>query len=104
MEPLLVLVTASNADEAARIGRAAVEARLAACANIIPGIRSIYRWEGKVEEGDECLIVLKSSREKWEALQALVRAAHSYACPEIVAVPPEAMSADYAAWWGESLA
>lgn len=103
MTPALVLVTASSAEEAARIGRAVVEQGLAACANIVPGITSIYRWQGKVEEASEHLLLLKSSRENWEALQAAIQELHSYECPEIVAIEPNAISPAYAAWWRESL-
>ena len=104
MTPVLVLVTASSAEEAAKIGRALVEQGLAACANIIPGVTSIYRWQGKVEEAGEYLLLLKSSREQWEALQAVIQGLHSYECPDIVAVAPEAITPAYAAWWRESVA
>jgi len=103
MTPVLVLVTASSAEEAAKIGRGLVEQGLAACANIIPGVTSIYRWKGKVEEAGEYLLLLKSSRENWEALQVAIKGLHSYECPEIVAIEPSAISPDYAAWWRESL-
>jgi periplasmic divalent cation tolerance protein len=103
MTPLLVLVTVPDAETGKKIGRELVAARLAACVNLLPGATSIYRWEGKVEEAGECLLMIKSSREQWEPLQAALRAAHPYACPEIVALQPEAVSADYARWWGESL-
>jgi periplasmic divalent cation tolerance protein len=103
MTPLIVLVTAASAEEAARIGRALVEQNLAACANIVPGITSIYRWKGKIEEGAEHLLLIKSSRELWDPLQTAIKALHRYECPEIVAVEPAAISADYAAWWAASI-
>jgi len=103
MTPILVLVTASSADEAAKIGRALVEQRLAACANIVPGVTSIYRWQGKIEEAAEHLLLIKSSRENWETLQMAIKSLHSYECPEIVAIEPGAISPAYAAWWRESL-
>jgi len=103
MTPLLVLVTVPDAETGRKIGRGLVEARLAACVNLTGGLTSIYRWEGKIEEAGECLLMIKSSREQWEPLQAALRAAHPYACPEIVALRPEEVSADYARWWGEAM-
>ncbi len=88
MTPILVLVTVPDAETGKRIVRALVEKRLAACGNLVPGLTSIYRWEGQVEEASECLLLVKSSREKWEPLQAEVAALHPYDCPEIVAVSP----------------
>jgi periplasmic divalent cation tolerance protein len=93
-----VYVTAGSVAEAERIGRALVEERLAACANILPGMRSIYRWEGKVEEASEAVLVLKTARTTLAALTARVTALHSYELPCVVALPIEAGNADYLAW------
>jgi periplasmic divalent cation tolerance protein len=98
MDPMLVLVTASDADEAARLARALVDERLAACVNIVPGLRSLYRWQGRVEDAPEVLLLVKSVRPRLAAIVARVRALHSYSVPEVVAVPIVGGSEPYLAW------
>lgn len=95
---LVVLVTAPDADTAARIARTVVEERLAACGNIVPGLRSIYRWQGAVQDEPEVLLVLKTRRDAMEALRARVVALHPYEVPEVIALPVEAGHAPYLAW------
>ena len=95
---VVVLVTAGNAEEGRRIGRAMVEERLAACVNVVGPIRSIYRWEGAVEEADEHLLVMKVRAADVPALTARVRALHSYDVPEVVALPLTGGSEPYLAW------
>jgi periplasmic divalent cation tolerance protein len=95
---VVVLVTCPTADRAAEIARALVEERLAACGNVVPGLRSIYRWEGKIQEDAEALLVLKTTRERFEALRDRVLALHPYEVPEVIALPIEAGSAAYLAW------
>jgi periplasmic divalent cation tolerance protein len=102
MSAIVVIVTASNEEEAASIGRALVEERLAACANIVPEIRSIYRWEGKVQDDTECLMLIKTTAEKFEELEKKVKELHSYSVPEIIAIPIGAGSTDYLKWVIES--
>jgi periplasmic divalent cation tolerance protein len=97
--PRLVFVTASSMAEGRELARAIVEKRLAACVNLVPGMESHYWWQGKLETAAEVLLVIKSSVEQFEALAELVRAHHSYDCPEIVAVAPGEISPDYRAWW-----
>src|SRR5512133_546946 len=97
-DAVVVLVTAPSADVAATIARALVEERLAACGNVLPAIRSIYRWEGKVQDEAEALLVLKTSRARLEALRDRVLALHPYQVPEVLALPVEAGSAAYLAW------
>jgi periplasmic divalent cation tolerance protein len=97
-DALVVLVTAPSAEKAAEIARAVVEERLAACGNVVPGLRSIYRWEGKVHDEGEALLVLKTARDRFDALRARVIALHPYDVPEVIAVPIEAGSAPYLAW------
>jgi periplasmic divalent cation tolerance protein len=97
-ETLVVLVTTPTAEKAAEIARALVEERLAACGNVVPGLRSIYRWEGKVQDDAEALLVLKTTRARFEALRERVLALHPYEVPEVIAVPVEAGSAAYLAW------
>ena len=103
MTPILVMVTVPNATVGKKLGKRLVKEGLAACVNIVPGLTSIYRWEGKIETAKEHLLLIKSADELWGSLQAAVREHHPYDCPEIVAVPPGAMSKKYAAWWRESL-
>lgn len=100
--PRLVFVTASNAAEARVIAQAVLERKLAACVNILPGVESHYWWEGKLELGQEVMLIIKSSTEQFDALTALVKERHSYECPEIVAVAPDEIAPAYRKWWEES--
>jgi periplasmic divalent cation tolerance protein len=93
-----VYVTAANAEEAKRIASAAVRERLAACANILGKIRSIYWWDGAVQEEDEVALLLKTREELFEPLAARIKALHSYRVPCIVALPIAAGNPDYLAW------
>ncbi len=95
---LVVLVTAPSAEKAAELGRALVSERLAACANVLPGMRSIYWWEGKVQDEPEALILLKTTRARFEALRDRVLALHPYQVPEVVALRIEAGSEKYLEW------
>jgi len=95
---VVVLVTAPDADTAARIARTLVEEKLAACGNVLPGVRSIYRWQGKVEEAQETLLVLKTARARFKEIVDRVRALHPYEVPEVVAVPIEAGFDGYLDW------
>ena len=103
MTPILILVTVPDVETGKAIARSLVEKELAACGNLVPGVTSIYRWQGKIEEASEQLLILKSSREHWDALQAEIQKLHPYDCPEIVAVTPDAISPAYAAWWREAV-
>jgi len=95
---VVVLVTAGSADEAARVGRTLVDERLVACANVVGPIRSIYRWEGAVDEAAEHLLVMKARAADVAAIDARVRALHSYDVPEVLALPVVGGSAAYLAW------
>jgi len=101
-EFVVVLVTTADAEEGARLGRTLVEERLAACANLVGPIRSIYRWQGAVEEAGEHLVLLKARAADVAALETRVRALHSYEVPEVVALPIVAGSAPYLAWLADS--
>jgi periplasmic divalent cation tolerance protein len=92
------LCTAPDAETAARLGRDAVEAGLAACANVVPGLRSIYRWGGAVQDEGEALIVFKTTAGAWPALAAFVAGRHPYEVPELLALPVHASLAPYADW------
>jgi periplasmic divalent cation tolerance protein len=99
---VVVLVTAPSAEEGARIGRTLVAERLAACVNVVGPIRSIYRWEGAVEEAEEHLLVVKARAADLPALDARVRALHSYDVPEVLALPVVGGAAAYLAWLDEA--
>jgi periplasmic divalent cation tolerance protein len=101
-EFVVVLVTAGGMEEAERIGRTLVEERLAACANVIGPIRSIYRWQDAVEDTSEHLLLLKARAEDAGAVEARVRALHSYEVPEVLALAVRAGAAPYLAWLAES--
>ena len=101
-EFVVVLVTAGSAEEAAHIARTVVTERLVACANVVGPIRSIYRWHGTLEEAAEYLLLLKARAADTSALEARVRALHSYELPEVLAVPLRGGSAAYLAWLAEA--
>lgn len=103
MSHVVVLVTGPSADEAERIGRALVEERLAACANLIPSISSAYWWKGKIEEATEALLVLKTRQDLVERLVTRVRALHSYTVPEVIALPILGGNPDYLRWIDDSV-
>jgi periplasmic divalent cation tolerance protein len=94
----VALATAPDAEAAARIARALVEERLAACANLVPGVRSIYRWQGQLEDDSEVLLVLKTRADRVPALVERLRALHPYEVPELVVLPVEGGSTPYLEW------
>ena len=98
MAQVAVCVTTASEDEAKAIGRALVEARLAASVNIVPGVASLYWWEGAVREGDEAMFWAKTRADLVAPLTARVKALHSYACPCVIALPIAGGNADYLAW------
>lgn len=98
MDACIVYVTAASAEEASRIAEAAVAERLAACANILPPITSVYWWEGKVNRDTEVALILKTRVELAERLVARVRALHSYTCPCVVMLPVTGGNPDFLAW------
>ena len=95
---IIVFMTASNGEEAARLADMLVGAHLAACVQIFPEIESVYRWEGKIERAPEILLLAKTTRSKFEEIEREVRALHSYDTPEIIAVDVVAGSAPYLEW------
>lgn len=95
---IVVLVTAASERQAVRIGRALVGAELAACVNIVRGIRSIYRWEGKISDDREVLLIIKSRAELFGRLAQEVKRLHSYQVPEVIALPIVHGALDYLAW------
>jgi periplasmic divalent cation tolerance protein len=97
-DKIVVFSTCSSEEEAANIARALVEARLAACVNIIPQIRSIYHWQGAIEDDTEWLLVIKTRRDLFEQLAAKLRTVHSYEVPEAIALSIVDGLPDYLAW------
>ena len=97
-ETVLVYTTWPSAAEAETAGRAMVEARLCACVNILPGMISIYAWEGAVERSEEAVMILKTRRDLSASLMEAVRAAHPYATPAIIELPATAIDPRYGAW------
>ncbi|HWF40270.1 MAG TPA: divalent-cation tolerance protein CutA [Candidatus Acidoferrales bacterium] len=104
IEKIVVLVTCGSVDEARKIGRALVDERLAACVNVVQApVESIYRWKGRVDTATEFLMIIKSSRERFSAIEERIRKLHSYEIPEIIALPIEKGSRDYLAWLTDSV-
>ncbi|MEI6437930.1 MAG: divalent-cation tolerance protein CutA [Candidatus Omnitrophota bacterium] len=103
MGHIVVLVTAKDQSEAEKIARALLEKKLAACCNIIGGIRSLYWWQGKIADGHEVLLLVKSRADLFEEIKGTVIACHSYTVPEIIALPVSDGSAPYLAWLDASL-
>lgn len=101
-DPVVCLSTASSPEEAAKIARALVEEQLAACVNLLPGVRSIYRWQGQIEDATEVLMVVKTQRHLVDSVISRVRALHSYTMPEIITLPIVAGNPDYLAWLADS--
>jgi periplasmic divalent cation tolerance protein len=100
---IVVLTTCGSAEEGETLARKLVESRMAACVNLIPQIRSFYRWQGKVEDATEWLLVVKTTRDKFEELRMILEAAHSYELPEVLALPVVAGSPTYLAWLDREL-
>ena len=95
---LIVIVTAANQEEAAKISEQAVKTCLAACATTIPTVRSTYWWEGELTTDQESMVLLKTTADKFEALQETIRAMHSYEVPEIIAIPVSHGLPQYLEW------
>ena len=100
---IVILSTCGSEEEAARIARLLVERGLAACVNVAPGIRSFYRWEGRIESAAEWLLIVKSSPALFDAVVRAIEQAHSYQVPEVIALPVVAGSARYLEWLRENL-
>lgn len=101
MGEVVVLITTASDEEAQKIARILIGEGLVACANIIPAVRSIFRWEGQVTEEQEAMLVLKSVSEAFDSLEAKVKAHHSYSVPEIIALPIQKGSEPYMEWLRE---
>ena len=100
-EYITVFITAPNEKEASSISQTIVGERLAACVNIIPSVRSIYRWQGRVEDEQEVLMIVKTKKSLFERLQQRVKELHSYEVPEIIGLPLAEGSKEYLDWLGQ---
>ncbi len=104
MSPNKTLTTTTGSrEEAEKIAHALVERRLAACANIVGPIHSIYRWQGKVESADEHLLIIKTTAAMFDGVRKAIRELHSYELPECIQLPIEGGSAEYLRWIEESV-
>jgi periplasmic divalent cation tolerance protein len=101
-DSIVCLSTAPDSALAEKLARVLVEEQLAACVNILPGVRSIYRWQGKIEDTAEVMLVIKSRRHLLDALVGRVRALHSYSVPEVVAFDVVGGNPDYLTWIADS--
>ena len=102
-DKIVVLSACASPEEAERIARALVEKRLAACVNMLPAARSVYRWKGAIENEQETLLIIKSSRGHFDALRAEIEKMHSYEVPEVIALPMVAGAEAYLEWMSREL-
>jgi len=98
MKEIMILSTADTMELAEKIASAIVREGMAACVNIVPGIRSIYTWKGKVCDDSELLLIIKSVDENFESVRSRIRRLHTYDTPEVIAVPITAGDPDYLNW------
>ena len=98
MKEIVVFVTTSSEEEAVKISRVLVEKKLVACANIVPKVRSIFSWEGKIEEEQESLIIFKSTESRFEKLMNKIKDLHSYSVPEVISLPINQGLPEYLKW------
>jgi periplasmic divalent cation tolerance protein len=103
-EALIVFTAFANEADAARVARVLVEERLVACANLLPGARSIYRWQEGVQDEREVVVLMKTRKQDWTALLSRLHELHPYTTPECVAVRIAAGAPKYMAWLDEALA
>lgn len=101
-DPIVVLVTCGSEEEALKIANALVEDRLAACVNLVAPIRSVYRWEGKIWDEKEWLLIIKTQKHRFEELEKKVKSLHSYSVPEIISLSITEGSSAYLRWIREN--
>ena len=100
----IVFSTTASREEGLDIARRLVGEQLAACVTVVPAVRSIFAWQGKLEEADEALLVVKTRRDRLPAVEARIRALHSYDVPEVLAIPVVAGSEPYVGWVRDAVA
>jgi periplasmic divalent cation tolerance protein len=98
VDKMIVFVTCESREQAETIARSVVSEKLAACVNVLPGVRSCYLWEGKLTWSDEFLLMIKTTRARFDQLQDGIKALHSYSVPEIVGVTIDAAFERYGDW------
>lgn len=99
----VVLITAPSTADGERIARSLVDERLAACVNVVPGCRSVYRWEGQIHADEEALLIAKTTKAAFDRFRARVDELHPYDTPEIVAIRPEKVAESYARFLDENV-
>jgi periplasmic divalent cation tolerance protein len=97
-DKIVVLSTCASAEEAERLARRVIDDRLAACVNVLSPVRSFYRWKGQIEDSAEWLLLIKTTRDKFDALRAALESAHTYEVPEVIAIPIVEGSPNYLSW------
>ena len=102
-DKIVVLTTCAAAVDAERMARALVDGRLAACVNVVPGVRSFYHWKGETESSEEYLLIVKTSRDLFGALRAEMEKLHPYELPELLALPVVAGAENYLSWLQSNL-
>jgi periplasmic divalent cation tolerance protein len=100
---LLVLTTCADAEQGRDLATALVREQLAACVNAVPRVSSTYRWDGKIEHADECLLLIKTTRDRFTALEQAIKARSRYSLPEILVVQVDGGSAEYLRWVEDSV-
>ena len=103
MDAVLVYITASDASEAKTLARTLLGERLIACANVMPGVASLYRWEGAIQESAEAVLIAKTQAVHVDAVVEHVKALHSYGCPCVVALPVVGGNPEFLAWIGQEV-
>jgi len=102
-DKIVVLSTCAAEADAERLARALVEGRLAACVNVVPGVRSFYHWKGEIDSGVEFLLIIKTSRDLFPALRDELEKLHPYEVPELLALPVVAGAENYLSWFQANL-
>ena len=98
MSAIIIYCTCPDIETADRISRLAIRQHMAACVNQLPGITSVYEWDGKIQQNQEVLLIIKSTQERFDAIQNLIREEHPYELPELIAVPITQGLPDYLEW------
>ena len=102
-DKIVVLTSCAAKADAERLARALVEGRLAACVNVVPGVRSVYHWKGAMESGEEFLLIIKTSRDLFGPLREEMEKLHPYELPELLALPVVAGAENYLSWLQSNL-